>query len=161
MTDNDESTDRTKEILDLLDEGWDEDEATHFVAIRNGDIDADEFAAAWFRDISRPEGKRQERINNTDHLAYNTLQSAIWWYPELAWKLILQLVERAASEDMLADVGLWALEEFVAKHGDAFIDRVEEQVRKSPNFRAATKSIWFSSEERHLEERIRKYFKKP
>ena len=62
--------------------------------------------------------------------------------PEEAWARILTGVRRASSEKVLGLIGAQALENFLAHHGDAFIDRVEQQARSDPRFWVAVASVW-------------------
>lgn len=60
---------------------------------------------------------------------------------ELGWEFICRLVE-AVKEEARYMVGASELENFCTVAGGTFIDRIEEQARKSPAFREALGSVW-------------------
>lgn len=64
---------------------------------------------------------------------YSLLESV----PELAWELIVELIERAPSDDSLSFFAASPLEDLLSKDGPQFIERVEERAGLSPNFRRA------------------------
>ena len=62
--------------------------------------------------------------------------------PEEAWACILEGVRRASSEKILGIIGASALENFLAHHGDAFIDRVEREAGVDARFRMVVAHVW-------------------
>jgi hypothetical protein len=62
--------------------------------------------------------------------------------PEDAWANILEGVRRASSEKVLGLIGAGALENFLAHHGGAFIDRVERETKADPRFHTAVLNLW-------------------
>jgi hypothetical protein len=62
--------------------------------------------------------------------------------PEEAWQLILEGVRRASSEKVLGLIGAGALENFLAHHGEAFIDKVEHEAQADPRFRTGVSNVW-------------------
>jgi hypothetical protein len=57
--------------------------------------------------------------------------------PEIAWEIIVELVERAPSEGSLSFFAAGPLEDLLSKDGPAFIDRVEERAATHARFRQA------------------------
>jgi L-threonylcarbamoyladenylate synthase len=60
---------------------------------------------------------------------------------ELGWEFVCRLVE-VVEEDARGMVGASQLEDFCAVSGGAFIERIEEQARRSPAFREALGQVW-------------------
>lgn len=57
--------------------------------------------------------------------------------PELAWELIVELIDRATSEDCLSFFAAGPLEELLSKEGPSFIERVEHRAALNPKFQRA------------------------
>jgi hypothetical protein len=57
--------------------------------------------------------------------------------PELAWSLIVEMLDRARSDDALGFVAASPLEDLLSGDGPEFIDRVEKRATESPQFRRA------------------------
>lgn len=57
--------------------------------------------------------------------------------PEMAWELIVEMIERAPSDRSLGFLAASPLEDLLSKDGPSFIDRVEQRATESvPFFRA-------------------------
>lgn len=57
--------------------------------------------------------------------------------PELAWELIVDMIERAPSDASLGFIAASPLEDLLSKDGPDFIDRVEKRALESAQFRRA------------------------
>jgi hypothetical protein len=64
---------------------------------------------------------------------FNILEGA----PELAWELIVDMIDRAPSDNSLGFVAASPLEDLLSKDGQTFIQRVEQQARQHEKFRRA------------------------
>lgn len=62
--------------------------------------------------------------------------------PELAWPLILDLIEKAESVQALADIAAGPLENLLVKHGEKFIERIEMIASKNKRFRLCLSGVW-------------------
>ena len=62
--------------------------------------------------------------------------------PERAFEVILHMVERAQTKDNAIDIGCGDLEDLIATHGAAFVDRIETLARRSPRFRWVLSGVW-------------------
>ena len=69
--------------------------------------------------------------------ASNRMYSLIERVPELAWTLILEMIERAPSDASLGFIAASPLEELLSKDGPDFVDRVEKRAVDSSQFRRA------------------------
>ncbi len=64
--------------------------------------------------------------------------------PEVAWDLVLGLVERAPEDEALRRVAAGPLEDLLCHHGFALIDRVEALARSDSRFRKCLAGVWGS-----------------
>jgi hypothetical protein len=70
-------------------------------------------------------------------LVWTELNDKLIDSPEETWRIILDLVEAAPDEEMLMMVGIAPLRDFLSHNGRSFIDRVEQEIKTIPRFRAA------------------------
>ena len=64
---------------------------------------------------------------------------------ENAWKAILRVLELDPPAEVLGVLAAGPLENLIDVHGAAFIDRIEVEARRNPQFRALLNGIWQSS----------------
>jgi hypothetical protein len=57
--------------------------------------------------------------------------------PELAWSLLIEMIDRAPSDASLSFLATSPLEDLLSKDGPDFIARVEERAAENPKFRRA------------------------
>jgi hypothetical protein len=69
--------------------------------------------------------------------ASDRLFSILKGAPELAWTLIMEMIERAPSDMSLGFLAASPLEDLLADYGPAFIDRVEQRALENRKFRRA------------------------
>jgi len=62
--------------------------------------------------------------------------------PERLWHITLRLIQQAPDDAALAYVAAGPLEDILAAHGPAFIERVEDLARKDARFLFALASVW-------------------
>jgi hypothetical protein len=77
-----------------------------------------------------------------DFEAWETLRDAVWDDPERAWPIICEIIRRISADDIFAYVAAGPLEDLLARHPHAFIDRVESLARSEPHFRRAVSGVW-------------------
>jgi hypothetical protein len=75
--------------------------------------------------------------------------------PEVGWSIVLRLVEEAPDDLVLSSVAAGPLEDLLRKHGNAVLDRVEEEARRDPKFRRCLTGVWGLP--RAIHERLAKY----
>lgn len=73
--------------------------------------------------------------------------------PETAWRIILELTERS-NDNLLGMIAAGPLEDLLNEHPDKFIQRIEEQARKSIRFRECLTGVWKSGIPGPIWERI-------
>lgn len=86
--------------------------------------------------------------------ASERLQDLLAKDPEVAWRTIVLLIERAPSDERLGPVGAGPLEDLLNDHGDMFIDRIEAAARTDSRFRACLASVWQRGMSEALWERV-------
>lgn len=107
-----------------------------------------EFTAGYFRDWAVLRGgSRAERLaleHATDRPS-DTLIALLLdepTKPDVAWPIILSLIEHAPDDESLAFVAAGPLEDLIQRHGQRFSDRLEDQARRDPRFRQALGDVW-------------------
>ena len=62
--------------------------------------------------------------------------------PERLWPIMIALVDRAPSNEILMWIAAGLVEDTVTWHGRRFLDRLEQRAVVSKNFHAALRGIW-------------------
>ena len=57
--------------------------------------------------------------------------------PNVGWEVLAQLAARCEDEDACARIAAGPLNTFLHAHGDAFSERINDELTKNPGFRAA------------------------
>jgi len=70
------------------------------------------------------------------------LYDACYGDPEMAWLVILQLAQMELTEDQVALLAAGPMENLLAQHGGAFIDRIEEEARVNARFNHLLGGVW-------------------
>ena len=65
--------------------------------------------------------------------------------PEELWQLILKVLSLNSSNEILAVLSAGPLEDLLAKHGNAMIDRVEKEAKSNPLFAKLLGGVWQNS----------------
>ncbi len=63
-------------------------------------------------------------------------------HPELLWSFVLRALRKAETVWQAGLVAAGPLEELLTNHGADFIDRLEDQARRSPRIRYALTGVW-------------------
>jgi hypothetical protein len=63
-------------------------------------------------------------------------------HPERLWPLLLELIERAPTDEVRGFVAAGPLEDLVRGYPERFVDRLEAATIKSRSFHEAMRSIW-------------------
>jgi len=74
--------------------------------------------------------------------------------PEILWQIILKFVERDVSVEVFYSFAAGPLEDLLSKHGPQFIDRVELEARRHPQFRKLLGGVWIGTENKDVTERV-------
>lgn len=96
---------------------------------------ADNWIAYWHGDSA----KRVELSEVTD------LYDLTFEEPEKLWLLILEIHHRDQSITIQQVLSAGPVEDLLAKHGDTFIERVEAEARRDPQFAKLLGGVWKNS----------------
>ncbi|WP_158748396.1 DUF6869 domain-containing protein [Acidobacterium sp. S8] len=95
-------------------------------------------AQDWIKYWHAPEGSSDRKLyaDATDlyELQHND--------PETFWALILEIHRRDQSITIQQVLSAGPVEDLLAQHGDAFIERVEAEARKDPQFAKLLGGVW-------------------
>jgi hypothetical protein len=94
----------------------------------------------------------QSQRSDGDSTMYDVVHDA----PEVAWSAILEILQRELTEDQLAVLAAGPLEDLLAVHGPAFIERVEREANRNPRFNQLLGGVWQNEMKSEIWERIQK-----
>ena len=101
-------------------------------------------------------------INTDDELddkyfwAWEKIIDLIRHEPENAWELIKKILKYDSSYKIISRLSAGPLETFLVDHGEKFIDRVEEEAKKNPDFAKLLGGVWKNAMSDEVWERIQK-----
>jgi hypothetical protein len=87
--------------------------------------------------------------------AWQKLDSLCRDEPELAWSVILEILQRSSSEQVRENLAAGPLENLLTKHGYRFIDRVEAEAWRNADFRELLAGVWQNAMSNELWQRVR------
>jgi hypothetical protein len=73
---------------------------------------------------------------------FYTIKDLIFENPEIAWLIIKKVLKKDSSKKMMSLLAAGELESLLATHGNQFIDRVEEEAKKNPDFAKLLGGVW-------------------
>jgi uncharacterized protein DUF6869 len=97
-------------------------------------MDLEELSDAYLRDYK---SKKKE-----DMSSWERVNELIQNNPDEGWAITCLLVNKATSDEALANVAAGPLENLLHVHGLAVIDRVEDESRKNARMRLALSGVW-------------------
>jgi hypothetical protein len=74
--------------------------------------------------------------------------------PQAAWMMILELIDKAPNDEILAYVAAGPLEDFIKLHAADYIDRIEESARTNATMKRALRGVWLTHLSAELLDRI-------
>ena len=101
--------------------------------------------AAWIANADAEAGTADYEINRWAARRLDDLiakKPASGNDPQEAWEIILSLNERLLSDKATSLLAAGPLEDLLSRHGEAFIDRVEVQARRDPDFNRLLGGVW-------------------
>ncbi|HTV14933.1 MAG TPA: hypothetical protein VME68_09470 [Acidobacteriaceae bacterium] len=98
---------------------------------------AGDWIAYWHAPDGSPERAALSRATDLYELEYHD--------PETLWSLILAIHHKDQSIPIQQVLSAGPIENLLAKHGDAFIDRVESEARRDPSFAKVLGGVWRNS----------------
>ena len=97
------------------------------------DADLNALAEKWLAYCRAPEGQRGSSIDEW---------SLVREKPERAWQLILEILRRDNSSNVLENLSAGMLEDLLVYHRNMMIDRVEAEARSNPLFAKLLGGVW-------------------
>jgi uncharacterized protein DUF6869 len=98
-----------------------------------------ETADAWIRMTKAGSGSQ---VYEDNFWAFEALYDLVSEDPEAAWPMILQILRLDHSPSVMENLSAGPLEDLLAKHGPAFIDRVEAEAARDPIFAKLLGGVW-------------------
>lgn len=89
-----------------------------------------------------------------DFWAWEVARDLISDDPLEAWRLILELVDKAPDDAVLGSVAAGELEEFLRAHAEEFIDRIEAEAHRNSRLKASLSYVYVWTLPRGLFDRI-------
>jgi hypothetical protein len=103
-------------------------------------------AASERRYVMRPSmDVTPDKLVQAFHAGEITFNGAAREDPEVAWQAILAMSRQALTDQQTTVLAAGPLEDLLAYHGPAFIDRVEKEARVDRAFRHLLGGVWRSS----------------
>lgn len=106
------------------------------------------------------EHNKKTRINGEtakeSFWAWEKLNQATRVNPDLAWELMLQILETDQSDITFENLAAGHLEDLLVYHGKEFIDRVEKQANDDVNFNELLGGVWSNTIDSNVLHRIEK-----
>jgi hypothetical protein len=92
--------------------------------------------------IAMHEHYRDKGVDDNYFWAFEKLDNLCKNTPELAWEIILGILEADSSESILENLSAGPLEDLLVYHGESVIEFVEVQAEKDPVFRKLLGGVW-------------------
>jgi hypothetical protein len=90
-----------------------------------------ETADAWIRMTKAGSGSQ---VYEDNFWAFEALSDLVSGDPEEGWLMILEILQFDQSSHILENLSAGPLEDLLAMHGPAFIDRVDAEAARDPTF---------------------------
>jgi hypothetical protein len=94
---------------------------------------------AWLEFQHTPEGTPEWTARRS---IVDTFDDLCTIDPERAWAAILRVIELESDDDILGVLAAAPLEDLLSRHGEAFIERVEERARADRRFLRVLRGMW-------------------
>ena len=98
-----------------------------------------ETADAWIRMTKAGSGSQ---VYEDNFWAFEALYDLVSEDPEEAWPMILEILRLDQSPSVMENLSAGPLEDLLAKHGPAFIDRVEAEAARDQAFATLLGGVW-------------------
>jgi hypothetical protein len=79
---------------------------------------------------------------NAELIGFDEFDWVVRQHPEHAWECILATVADPRAKPYLGTLAAGPIEDLLGLHGDTFIDRVEQEARRSPLFAWTLGGVW-------------------
>jgi len=99
------------------------------------------YIARYSHQLNVTEDKVFEKAD-TNFWAYERLDELVKFAPELAFEVILALLNQTENEDVLENLAAGPLEDLIRTHGKNFIQRFEVEANENAKFRDLLRGVW-------------------
>jgi hypothetical protein len=123
---------------------------TGYWALTMVDSDLGLLAEAWVAEGL--DASRRAAIGDAHDRAWDLCQDK----PEKAFQLVLEVLRRNHSNEILKVLAAGPLENILAKHGEAMIERVEAEAKSNPLFAKLLGGVWQNDMPEHIWNRVQK-----
>ena len=96
-------------------------------------------ADAWIRMTKAEPGSQ---VYEDNFWAFEVLDDLLSEDPEEGWLTILQILQQDQSPSIVENLSAGPLEDLLARHGSAFIDRIEAEAARNPAFAKLLGGVW-------------------
>jgi hypothetical protein len=79
--------------------------------------------------------------SESNHWSYGVMRELISDAPEIAWPVLLEIIDRA-PEEALGYVAAGPLEDLIGEHGFEIIDAIETEAGRNPRLRKTLVGVW-------------------
>ncbi len=108
----------------------------------NDDPELQQLIARYWKNYALSTGDRQERLEADQWFwAWEEVDRAVRAPSANVFKVIIALVESAATDGALAYIGAGPLEDLINWHGAKLLDQIEESARRDRAFRRALATV--------------------
>ena len=112
----------------------------------------DSLVEAWIRVML----KESSDEHDPDFWAFSNLDRMIDDEPENAWSIILEILRRNQSSEILEVLSAGPVEDLLARHGEAFIERVENEARNDEDFAKLLGGVWQNTMSNEIYARVQR-----
>jgi hypothetical protein len=103
------------------------------------DVDLEKLIPAWVELYRTPDGTaRRDEL----YWSYDALDAVVRREPDPALDIILAILRADQSDTTYANLSAGPLEDLLAFHGPAMIDRIEAEAARNPEFRRLLGGVW-------------------
>lgn len=99
------------------------------------DDQIEELARLWIDALRRGEGARDDEVHQS------VLMLTFFYTPDVQWRFILAALQDA-GDDERGHIAAGPFEGLMGKYGEDYIERVEAEAARDPQFREMLSSAW-------------------
>jgi hypothetical protein len=96
----------------------------------------------WLRWAAWPSDPDNKGKQNEELIGFDEFDWVVREHPEHAWQCILATLADARAKPYLGILAAGPVEDLLSHHGSAFIERVENEARRNPNFAWLLGGVW-------------------
>jgi hypothetical protein len=109
--------------------------------LKSDEIDEDSLVDAWIRLQYAPDEESKKRLI----WAHAALDEICDRTPGECLRLILLITKKDRSDLIASNLAAGPVEDLLSRHGPSIIDAVEQEARRSHNFRSLLGGVWRST----------------